>query len=161
MDFRNGFLQNVCDEVEHFCDIAIDTTDQYVDMRSSLVSRETGDPEQLKYGFSQHNPFPESNEIISISTGVVGDKRINYRKSIEVGTIGIQNTIVKNFDSVSFKRKDRVVHLGAANTSIRINVSISIDLILLFYQMCIVKKSDEVTTIPTILTCSVSHVLFF
>ena len=38
------------------------------DMRGSRVSRDTEDLEKLKNWFSQHNPFAEINEIMSIST---------------------------------------------------------------------------------------------
>lgn len=45
---------------------------------------------------------------------------------------------------MKFKRKDKVIPLLAANSSIKIDeVAIPIDPLLLFQRMCIAKKSDE------------------
>ncbi|KMQ84206.1 hypothetical protein RF55_18200 [Lasius niger] len=58
--------------------------------------------------------------------------------------LGILKIIGNDFDSVKFKRKDKVIPLSVANSSIKIDeVAIPIDPLLLFQKMCIAKKLDE------------------
>src|SRR5436190_19326000 len=105
------YLHNVCDEIEKFCGISIETTEQHVDMRSTRIVRDNGDLKKLIDWFSQHPPFPKVDKLISISTGVIGDKTINCHKSQEIGMLGMLKII--GIDSVKFKRKDKVIPLSA------------------------------------------------
>ena len=47
-----------------------------------------------------HGPIPELNEIMSISTGVVGNEQINYYKAQEVGQQSIKNIIGDHFNDI-------------------------------------------------------------
>ncbi|CAG9820707.1 unnamed protein product [Phaedon cochleariae] len=138
------FLHNVCDVIEDFCGIFSGTTEQHVDMRRSRILRDSKDTEKLINWFNQHYPFPKIDNIMSISSGLVGDERVNCCNAQDIGSIGISNIIGKDFDSVKFKRKDRVIPLGAINNSITIEeVAVPIDPLLIFHRMCIAKKTDE------------------
>ena len=138
------FLHNVSDEIERFCGISLETTEQHVDMRSSRIIRDNQDVGKLMNWFAEYHPFPISDDTMSLNTGIVGGEHINCHMSQEVGIIGISSIIGKDFHSVKFKRKDRVIPLAAVNTSIRIEeVEIPIDPLLIFHRMCIAKKSEE------------------
>ncbi|KMQ95977.1 hypothetical protein RF55_3772 [Lasius niger] len=101
------YLHNMCDEMEKFCGISLETIEQHVDMRTSRVSRDNADLEKLVNWVSQHPPFPKIDELMSISTGVVRDEKINCHLSEEIGAVGITRIIGEDFDSVKFKRKDK------------------------------------------------------
>ena len=92
---------------------------------------------------SQHNPFPQVDSLLSINSGVVGDETLNCHMAQEIGAAAIAKTVGNNFDSIKFKRKDAVLSLGAAKSSVKVdNLPISINP-LLFQRICIAKKSDE------------------
>lgn len=72
---------------------------------------------------------------MSISTGVVRDKKINCH-SEEIGAVGITRIIGEDFDSVKFKRKDKVLPLAIISNSIRPeDVNILINPLMLFQRM--------------------------
>lgn len=138
------FLHNVCDEVEKFCDVAFSSSEQHVEMRSSRINRDSDDAKNLMDWLCQHSPFPEVKELMSISTGVIGDEKINCHMSQEVGSAGISKIIVSDFYTVKFKRNDRIKSLGVMNAGIRIEDDIvPINPVLIFQRMCIAKESDK------------------
>lgn len=80
-----AFLQNICDEVETFCNISSTTVEQHVDMRVSRTIRDDEDAGKLAQWFSQHYPFPTNDRIMCISTGVVGGEEgviATWRKTL-------------------------------------------------------------------------------
>lgn len=120
------YLHNVCDEVEKFCGISLETTEQHVDMRNSRIIRDNADLKKLLNWFSQHKPFPKMDEIMSISTGVVGDDKINCHLAQEIGTAGVSKIIGENFDSVKFKRKKKCSPLQRSATASRLTKTSSL-----------------------------------
>lgn len=83
------------------------------------------------------------DEIMSISTGVVGDDKINCHLAQEIGTIGVSKIIGENFDSVKFKRKEKVLPLATVSNSIKVNQDIiPINPLMLFQRICVTKQSD-------------------
>lgn len=113
-------LNNVCDELEKFCNVVLATSEQHVEMRSSRINRDNDDVKKLMDWFCQHSPFPEIKEVMSISTGIIGDEKINCHMSQELGTASISKIVGGDFHSIKLKRKDRVNALGIINAGIRI-----------------------------------------
>lgn len=138
------FLQNVCDELKKFCNVALANSKQHVEMRSSQISRNNDDVKKLMDWFCQHSSFPEIKKLMSISTGIIGDEKINCYMAQELGTAGISKIVGGDFHTVKFKRNDRVNVLSIMNADIRIEDDvIPINPLLIFQRMCIAKKSDE------------------
>uniref|UniRef100_A0A8D8Z9E3 Uncharacterized protein n=2 Tax=Cacopsylla melanoneura TaxID=428564 RepID=A0A8D8Z9E3_9HEMI len=77
--------RKICNAVEVFSGIDFSSSEQYVDSRESTVKRDQTDVQKMKDWFRQHPPFQDTAEIISISTGLVGDETINCHMSREVG----------------------------------------------------------------------------
>ncbi|KYM97251.1 hypothetical protein ALC62_12065 [Cyphomyrmex costatus] len=137
-------LQYVCEEVESFAGVACATTEQHIDMRSTRVIRDNSDVEKLYVWFSEHNPFPEGKELISLGTGIIGNNSINCHKALEVGSELLKKIVGNNFESLSFKRKEKVLPLSAINSSIKIDSSaVPINPLLLFQRISILKNSEE------------------
>ena len=102
-------LIEVCNTMEQFCSVFYNTSEQHVDTSVSSILRDTVDLNKLLQFFKTHDPFPVSNNIMSISTGVVGDETINYYKALERGQ-SIQNKIIgKTFGSVKLERKSSFI----------------------------------------------------
>lgn len=93
---------------------------------------------------AQHNPFPQVDSLLSINSGVVGINTLNCHMAQEIGTLAMAKIFGNNFGSIKFKRKDAVISLGAAKSTIKVeNIPIFINPLLLFQRICIIKKSDE------------------
>ncbi|KAK9891903.1 hypothetical protein WA026_017387, partial [Henosepilachna vigintioctopunctata] len=69
------FLDNICDEVEKFCDVAFSSSELYVETRSSTVKRDNGDLKKLMDWLSNHPPFPKLGVMMSISTEIMEIKK--------------------------------------------------------------------------------------
>lgn len=108
-------------------------SEQNVDAsRPSRILRNESDLKKLLEWFSFHPSFPKMNNIISIATGIVGDKNINCFKAKEIGLIEMKKTFGLTYGSVKLKRSNRVIPLGVM-TSIKIRDElIPIDPLLLF-----------------------------
>lgn len=81
---------------------------------------------------------------MSISTGMVGTEIINCHLASEIGTKLLKNMIGLCYDSVKFKRKDKVLPLAAMTSSILIDKTPAlVNPLLLFQRISISKQSNE------------------
>lgn len=71
------YMLNICEQLERFWGISCITPEQHVDMRPTQIKRDTADVEKLNNWFSTHPPFPFTDKILSISSGIVGGPEIN------------------------------------------------------------------------------------
>ncbi|CAH1155651.1 unnamed protein product [Phaedon cochleariae] len=137
-------LAEVSEAIENFCSVSFATSEQHVDARVSRISRDTQDLEKFVDWFSSHNPFPVSLEIMSISTGVQGDVKIDCYRANEVGVLSMAAIVGGNFGDVKFQRKKRVIPLRAVNSSLNIqNEVVPVDPSLIFQRITIAKKTEQ------------------
>lgn len=111
---------DVCENLEKYCGVYMENSEQHVDARLSWISRDNNDLNILLKWFSSHPPFLELNEIISISTGVVGDTTINWHNAYEIGLIEMKKIIGQTYGTVKLKRSNMVLPIAIINSSIRI-----------------------------------------
>lgn len=134
----------ISEEIEKFCDLSFDTADQHVDSRDSRIERDNNDIEKIVQWFTLHNPFSTCNEVVSISTGIVGNNQINCYNAKEIGLQSIKEMIGVTFDKITLKRSKRVVPLSSVNTSIMVhNSQVPIDPLMLFQRISLNKKFEE------------------
>ena len=100
-------LIQVTDTVEKFCNITYATSDQHVDASNSRIKRDLKDFNKLTEFFQNHNPFPVTHNIISISSGIVGGDKINCHKAYEVGLQCLKKIVGGDFGSIKLKKKTR------------------------------------------------------
>lgn len=105
------------DQVEKLANTFNFTSEQHVDQRDSRIKTDTEHAEKLSGWLKVHNPFPELKELISISTGVVGNEKVNCHKAQEVGQQIMKNIIGEHFNEVKLKRNNRVITLESAKRS--------------------------------------------
>lgn len=117
----------------------------YFDQRDSRIKIGSEHSEKQTNWLKVHYPFPELKEIMSLSTGVVGDKKVNCYKAQEIGQKILSSVVGENLNDVKLKRMNRVVSLEYANKTnvfLRDDV-ISIDPLLLFQRIMLKVKTDE------------------
>lgn len=50
-------LHNVCNAIEEYCDVSLDTSEQHVDARTSRITRDDQDLKKMLNWLSQYPPF--------------------------------------------------------------------------------------------------------
>ncbi len=92
----------------------------------------------------QHVPFQETSNLISVTSGVVGDERINCHMAQEVGITSISRIINSGFQSVKFRRNERMQPLAVMSSAVKVGeVKILINPTTLFQRITITKQSDQ------------------
>lgn len=99
---------DISQQIEQFCGVSFASTEQHIDARTSLISRDTFDVNKFLDWFKCHDPFMKSENVMSMSPGVMGDKEINCHLAYEIGIESMSNIIGSNFGQVKFRQKDRV-----------------------------------------------------
>ncbi|KAG5868319.1 hypothetical protein JTB14_000268 [Gonioctena quinquepunctata] len=105
------YLQNICADVEEFCNVEAPSSEQHVEMRPTRISRDEADTQKLSNGFSKHIPYRNTGVIMSLSSGLVGDQRV--RMARDIGKTALMNVVGENFQNIKFKQKLKVVTLSA------------------------------------------------
>ena len=119
------------------------TTEQHKDARDTRVQRDRSDVQKFVEWFAGHDPFPPGENVISISSGVVGDRTINCHKAFEVGTASMAAIVGNNFADVHFLRRNRVMPIRGFTTKIKIHdIEVPVNPDTLFRWIIILKKSD-------------------
>lgn len=101
--------------VQKFCNVLFTTSEQHVDARPSIIKRDTEDVEKIIKLLSTYEPFIKCNAIMSITSGLKGDKTINCHNAFEVGCDLMQSIVELSFNELKFQRKNRILSLE--NTS--------------------------------------------
>ena len=79
--------------MEKMCGVAFTSSEQHVEMREARIKRDSSDSKKLIEWFMQHYPFPDVPEILSLSTGVVGDSSINCHMAKEIVLLAIDRIV--------------------------------------------------------------------
>ncbi|GBO10735.1 hypothetical protein AVEN_165123-1 [Araneus ventricosus] len=87
---RMTALQHICHGIEKLCGIDLTSSDQHLKLSDSRDQRDNDDCRKMVEWFKHYNPFPENSNLISVSTGVVADSRINCHMAKEEGILGIK-----------------------------------------------------------------------
>lgn len=138
-------LIEVCNSMETFCDVSYCSSEQHVDSTDARVKRDAADLMKLVEFFARYNPFPHTQQLTSIFSGIVANNSINCHRAYEMGMQSVKSIIGGNFQTVKFTRKSRVLSLKSVQSSITINnETIAINPLLLFQRLClnINSKSD-------------------
>lgn len=142
--FTMPILHNICEAVEVYSETQFSSSEQHVKARESRIERDDKDVAKLLQLLDIHNPFPISDAITSLSTGVKGDKSsINCFRAREIGELlveEIQNKMLKN---IKIKRSKRVLSLDSINCSVKVcEKQVTVDPLMLFQRITVAKKSE-------------------
>lgn len=140
------FMVNICEELESFCRISCPTGEQHVDMRPSRIIRDNNDVEKLKTWFALHPPFPKTDSLLSISSGLLAGPEINCHTAQKVGTEGVMKIVGQMYDKVVIKRKNKVLTLASITSSVKLpdkTRRVAVDPLTIFQRVCIAKQSEQ------------------
>lgn len=98
----------ICSALEEFAGVHFTTGEQHVDYRATRQRRDNDDRNKIFSWFSQHPPFPESEALVSLTTGVIAGRDINCHKALDEGKIAMKKMIGQKFGEVKQARKDKV-----------------------------------------------------
>lgn len=103
---------------------------------NSRITKDLQDSKKLTEFSKNHNPFPVTDNILSISSGIIDDDKINCYKALEIGLSLMNRIIGGDFGSVKLHKKDKVLSLKAINSSVKIdNEVVTIDPTLIFQRI--------------------------
>ncbi|GBM79371.1 hypothetical protein AVEN_272918-1 [Araneus ventricosus] len=93
----------------------------------------------------QHSPFKKAKELISLSSGLVADDRVNCDSADELGENFVKGTVGKIFADVTLKRKVQVFTLAAIGNTIIIDKDpVVVNPNQLFHRIaCVVRSADN------------------
>ncbi|KAJ8889237.1 hypothetical protein PR048_008735 [Dryococelus australis] len=106
----------VCEAMERLTGVSINSTEQHVELRDSHKR----DGETFMSLIKQHSPWTESYCLRSLSSGVIGHKKIKCHNALSDGSAAMKTMIGSNFADVKLTRKNRVLPLTVVNKSITI-----------------------------------------
>ncbi|KAJ8666123.1 hypothetical protein QAD02_007785 [Eretmocerus hayati] len=82
--------------------------------------------------------------VVSVSTGLKRDDRVNCHQVFEIGSNFLSGTYGKKFDDIKLQQNNRVISLGVAQSSVVVdNDSVRIDPTLLFRRLAMIIKNEE------------------
>lgn len=128
----------ISEQIEEFWQIYFHSSEQHKNLRKSRMERDELDLQKLEEWFITCDPFYEREDLISLSTGFVGNDSINWYKAADVGNKTIEKIINLKFDDIKCKRKGRVLPLSCAKCTIKINgQAVPIDPLKIFQRIYI------------------------
>lgn len=134
----------ICEEIEKYCNISLDSAEQHVDARDSRVKRDNIDVRKLVEWLKLHDTFPKIKQLISLASGTVGNDQINCYKAHEIGLQSMVNITDLKFNEITLKRADKVLPLSAINKLVKINdCKVSADPLLLFQRITVTKQFES------------------
>lgn len=137
-------LVEVCNNMEKFCNVSFATTEQHIDSREYRIKRDVANLKNITFFFNRYDPFPETDNIMSIFSGIIGSNSVNCHEAYEEGKKSLQAIDGMNFGSVKFKRKNKVLSLKTVQSSVIVNGDIiAIDPLLLFQRISLTIDSKK------------------
>ncbi|CAH0552820.1 unnamed protein product [Brassicogethes aeneus] len=127
-------LVEVCNEIEDFCNVSFATTEQHIDSREYRIIRDVADLQILQTFFNRYDPFPQTDNIMSIFSGIFASNSVNCHEAYEEGKKSLQAIVGINFGSVKIKRKNKVLSLQTVQSSVKVNGDIIAIYPLLLFQ---------------------------
>lgn len=83
-------LLDVTAAIEEFCNVTYETSEQHADLGQTNISRAAADYDKMLNFFKQHNPFPHSDKLVSITTGIIGNEKTNCHKARNIDMKSIE-----------------------------------------------------------------------
>ncbi|KAK3932952.1 Elongation factor 4, partial [Frankliniella fusca] len=134
--------------VEEFCGMTSASSEQHVELRDSRRRRDQQDLEKFLLFLKLHNPFEKHpDELVSLSSGAVGDKTINCDRAEELGKKSLLMSVGKDFKTLKLHRKDACKSLASlSQTHARVgDDNVEINSNQLFHRsLCVLKTAEEI-----------------
>lgn len=108
------------------------------------MKKDNADVNILFDWFKLHDPFPNTTQLISIASGIVGNEQINCHRSYEIGLESMKKITGLSFNEIKLKRSEKVMPLSGVNKSVKINdCKVAVDPLLLFQRITVSKQIES------------------
>lgn len=114
-------MNTICEDVEKFCNISLDTVDQHVYTKDSRIKKDNDGVNKIIEWLTIHNPFSQTNKIMSLANSIIGNDEINCYDAYEIGKHLMNKMVGLKFDHFKFKRANRVLPLLSVKSSIKVH----------------------------------------
>lgn len=148
---------DILEGFEDYCSFSFEINEQHKapihqDGTTTRIKQDYEDFMKIIQWFEQYPPFADTNKIMSISTGVIGDQRVNCYQAFNKGLQGIKSITNVELGKVKISRKTTVVPLSIMTSKVNITrKDIPVDPTLLFQRISLTDKSEH----------SLQHILGF
>ncbi len=134
----------ICTSLEEFAGVVFVGGEQHVDFRLSRQQRDSRDRAKIREWFNDHAPFPKLNSLMSLSTGILGNSKVNCHQALDIGTKTMQSFVGSKFGDMKQSKKNVVMSLASMSSSIKINgETVTVNPLTIFQRTVIAKKSEE------------------
>lgn len=139
----------ILESFQNYCSISFETSEQHKsathqDGTNSRIKKDNEDNKTLLSWFDDHPPFGESDKIIYLSSGIVGDKRVNCFEAFDKGFEGIKSVMGMKLSDVKISRKLSVSPLSIMPSKIKLyEKDVPIDPGLIFQRIFLAKQTDD------------------
>ncbi|KAG7160798.1 hypothetical protein Hamer_G025792 [Homarus americanus] len=76
---------HVCENVEELCGIQTSSSFQHIELRGSRITKDEEDLQKFVARLQQQSPFITTEDLVSLSSGLVATENINCYKALDVG----------------------------------------------------------------------------
>lgn len=141
---RGILLIDVLNKIEEFCNTESASSYQHVDAKPKRVKRDDDDTFKIIQFFKNHNPFPNHNSLVSITSGLKADTTIyKCHEAFEVGMLLMEKAIDNNFGQFKYSRKDKVLPFQAVSSKVKVKDNvIPISPTLIFQRISLLIKEN-------------------
>ncbi|KAL7289552.1 hypothetical protein TKK_0016524 [Trichogramma kaykai] len=139
---------NIMNSLEEYCGLESYSSEQHVDLTNQRMNKDEKHIDMLLYWLDKHDPFTSHGSISSLSTGVIGDARINCHLAVEIGEKGMDKMIGQNASNVTLSAVHKVKPLSIAEGGAHLENEpfINVDPQILFQRIAVTFQGNEKLT---------------
>ena len=137
---------SLSERFEEFCGVRTTTSEQHVDLRESRRNRDFIDGSKFMEWLDARRPFnPERLQLVSLSSGIVGDETINCDSAVTCGLSAMARVVGLNFGQIKLKKSETVRSLATVTKGVKIRDDvIPVDTMTLFNRIiCVIDTEHE------------------
>ena len=133
----------ICSQLEEYCGTRSTTNEQHVDWRDARRKRDDADIQKLYEWLLNHDPFSDRKEVVSLSTGLIGNG-VNCYDAYEIGKSIMSENENKRFTDIKMKMSKKATTLGTMKNTVLIKKkSYTLDPLTLFHRICVLQEESS------------------
>ena len=137
----------VCNELETFCGVHAQTSEQHSDLRPTTSDRDATHFSTIYNWMKEHSPFAYAaiDGLVNIATGIVAESSSNADNAYDIGKSAADKLTGQKYGETKLKKTDKVTSISAASNAINVRgKEVDVNSSLLFGHItCILKKKQE------------------
>lgn len=107
--------------LEDYCRFKPANSEQHVDLTKGKIDRSNLNISKFLYWSTEHDLFLEDRPLMSLSTGIIANEKINCHLAFKKGLKAIQSVVGKNASNISLFTIHKLKPLSMAQNAAHIN----------------------------------------